>query len=201
MRRGSGKDMTLFKEFTPRDWLLFSGNAGMLAVSLLYTAWWIALFRPGAKAPAGTSAALLGPACVIGCAAILLFILGVKGPTVVRPLVPPWQILTAAAAAYAVLLAVSIYVFHRPVTSELFIMILWAAGELCVLSALYTTKRFGLPAAVALKLLILAATAAGYVCYLRYYRLGGAASFTDGLIPLVTDAFVTAVFLVLHAAA
>ncbi len=191
--------MILFRNFTVRDWLLFSGNLSMFATSLLYIAWWVAVFRPGAAASRSVSAALLIPAFLTGFAAILLFVFGVRLPFDVRPLVPAGRILIAGLLLYVILLAVSIYAFHRPVTSELFIMILWAAGELCALSALYTAGRFGTPAAVVLKLLVLAATVSGFICYLRYYHLEGTASFVDGLIPLVSDAFVTAVFLVLHA--
>lgn len=182
-----------------RDWLLFSGNLCILVTSLLYIAWWVVLFRPGASAPRFASAALLIPAFLIGFAAIFLFIFGVRIPADVRPVVPAGIILFAALILYGVLLAVSVYVFHRPVTSELFIMILWAAGELCALSALSAAGRFGMPVTVVLDFLVLAVTVAGFVCYLRYYHLDGAASFIDGLVPLVSDVFVVVVFLVLHA--
>lgn len=191
--------MILFRNFSARDWLLFSGNMSMFVTSLLYIAWWVLVFRPGAAASRFISAALLIPAFAAGIAAIVLFIMGVQIPAGGRPRIPAGIIFAAALLLYGILLAVSIYVFHRPVTSELFIMILWAAGELCALSALYAAGRFGMPEALVILLLVLAATAAGFVCYVQYYKLTGTASFVDGLIPLVTDASVIAVFFVLHA--
>jgi hypothetical protein len=190
--------MELFKNFSMQDWLLFSGNLCMFTTSLLYIAWWIAVFRPGASAARFISAALLIPAVLSGCAAILLFVFGVRIQSPGHPLIPAGVILIAALALYVLLFAVSRYFFRRPVTSELFIMILWAAGELCALSALYTSGRFEIPAALSLGLLILAATITGFVCYLRYYHLDGTTSFVDGLIPLAADAGVIVVFLVLH---
>ncbi|MFA6857844.1 MAG: hypothetical protein WCR31_11605 [Treponema sp.] len=191
--------MMLFRNFTARDWLLFSGNAIMFVTSLLYIAWWVLVFRPGAAVSRFISAALLIPAFITGIAAIVLFVMGVQIPACVHPRVPAGIIFTAALLLYGILLAVSIYVFHRPVTSELFIMILWAAGELCALSALYAAGRFGRPEVILLLLLVLAATAAGFICYLQYYKLSGTASFVDGLIPLISDASVIVAFFVLHA--
>jgi hypothetical protein len=193
--------MHVFRNFSVQDWLLFSGNLCMFVTSLLYIGWWTVAFRPGAACPRSVSAALLAAALVVGCAAIVLFVCGIRIPTDVRPAVSSGKILIAALILYAVLLAVSQVLFHRPVTSELFIILLWAAGELCALSVLNTTGRFGIPVTVVLKLLVFAAAFGGFICYLRYYHLDGEASFIDGLIPLVSVAAVVGIFLVVHALA
>ncbi|MCK9171660.1 MAG: hypothetical protein M0P01_14715 [Treponema sp.] len=191
--------MIVFRNFTAKDWLLFSGNAGMFLTSLLYITWWVLVFRPGAAASRFITTVLLIPAFITGIAAIVLFVIGVQIPAGVRRGIPSGIIFIAALLLYGILLIVSIYVFHRPVTSELFIMILWAAGELCAISALYASGRFAMSEVFALLFLILSATAAGFICYLQYYKLSGTASFVDGLIPLVSDAAVIVVFFVLHA--
>jgi hypothetical protein len=191
--------MIVFRNFTAKDWLLFSGNAAMFLTSLLYITWWVLVFRPEAAASRFITAALLMPAFITGIAAIVLFVIGVQIPAGVRQCIPAGIIFTLALLLYGILLVISIYVFHRPVTSELFIMILWAAGELCALSALYAAGRFGISQVIVLLLFILAATTAGFICYLQYYKLSGTASFVDGLIPLVSDAAVIVVFFVLHA--
>jgi hypothetical protein len=194
--------MNFFDNFTVRDRLLFSGNALMLLTCLLYIAWWTSAFRPGSRSPAGVSSALLVCTLAAGIASIVQLVRGIRiRPSTTGSAVSTGGILLGAVILYGILLVVSRSIFHRPVTSELFIMILWAAGELCVLFVLHQDGRFGRSAVILLLALIAAATVAGFICYLKYYHLEGTASFVDGLLPLAFDAAVIAVFLVLHAAA
>lgn len=190
--------MNLFRNFTIRDWLIFSGNLCMLITSLLYIAWWASAFYPASECAPPVSSFLLLLTCLTGIAAVILFICGIRIPLSSVQMVPTRRILFSAVILYIVLLCISIFLFHRPVTSELFIMMLWAAGELCALSILYSAGRFGIKSVIVLKLLIFGATAAGYICYLNYYLLEGIRAFIDGLIPLALDGAVVAVFLILH---
>ena len=85
--------------------------------------------------------------------------------------------------------------FHRQVTSELIIILIWAALEFSAIAVLYGTGRFGLGGAVTMAVLVGIATIVGVICYVLYYRLEGMSSYRVGMVPLATDAFVMAVFL------
>ena len=74
-------------------------------------------------------------------------------------------------------------------------MHIWAALELSAVTVLYGTGRFGMRNAVILAALVGIATVAGLICYILYYRLDVTASYWVGMVPLIADAFVMAVFL------
>ena len=104
-----------------------------------------------------------------------------------------------AAARFFVLLAVTSIAFHRPLTSELLIIQVWAAIELCAIAALYTADRFGPGRAATIAALVAIATVVGMACYVLYYRLDEAAAYRAGMAPLAVDAVVMAVFLAVMA--
>jgi hypothetical protein len=104
-------------------------------------------------------------------------------------------ILLGGAALFFVMLPVTVIAFHRAVTSELLIIHVWAALELSAVAVLYGTGRFGAGRAVALAALVGIATIAGLICYVLYYRLDETAGYRIGMVPLIADAFVAAVFL------
>ena len=95
---------------------------------------------------------------------------------------------------FLAVLAMTIIIFQRIVTSELILIHIWLALELSAVAVLYGTGRFGLGQAVALAILMGMATLAGLVCYVLYYRLDEAASYWSGMIPLIADALVVMVF-------
>lgn len=191
--------MALFRDFIGPDWRIFAGNALMLATCALYLAWWGIAFKPGATARPAYAGALIASAVVTGIAAITLLALGIADLAGQGKGIPASFILIGAVAAYIALLAATKFLFGRPVTSELLIMIVWAAVELAAIGALRQSGRFGDSAASSLCVLVAVATVAGLVCYVLYYRLDETASYVAGFIPLATDAGVVAAFLAAHA--
>jgi hypothetical protein len=187
--------MTLFHDFTVPEWKVFYGNLLMLATCAFYISWWVFTFRPGADGSPSFSAVLIIAALFSGVAAIALLFSGISSPAVSGLAVPVLYVLAAAAVSYVLLLEVTRIVFHRPVTSELLVMIVWATAELAAIAALRYSGRFGVAQIAVLSPLVVLATFAGVVCYVLYYNLDAEASFTAGLIPLIVDAGVVSVFL------
>lgn len=187
--------MELFHGFTVPIWEIFYGNLLLFLCSLFYLLWWIVTFRPGAVGGAfGTFC--LAAACVSGIAAIALASTGISALAPDSKGVPVRCLVAGGVVLYLVLLAVTVLVFHRMVTSELLIMQIWAVLELSVVSVLYGAGRFPSGVAAALAALVVIASVAGLVCYVLYYHLDASAGYRDGMVPLITDAAVMAVFLV-----
>ncbi len=190
--------MILFRNFTLAHWKLFAGNFLLLLCSLFYLAWWAVSFRP--NQPGGSSGGLwLAAAFITGIAGLGLMSAGIgslsrdSGSRLVM------NIVLGAAAVFFVLLAVTSIAFHRPLTSELLIIHVWAAIELCAIAALYTADRFGPGRAATIAALVAIATVVGMACYVLYYRLDEAAAYRAGMAPLAVDAVVMAVFLAVMA--
>ena len=113
---------------------------------------------------------------------------------------PTIAIILGAALSYFVLIAVTTAFFHRVLTAELLVIVVWAAVELLVVNALYACGRFAAAQAVGCVAAVALASLIGLACYVLYYRLNGYPSFWDGLVPLAVDALATAGLLFAQAA-
>jgi len=186
--------MTGFHNFTVPLWEIFSGNLLFLFCSLFYLIWWVVSFRPNSSG--GTAGVLcITAAFITGIAAIALMSVGINSLSLNSKGLPVRFILIGVAVLFLVLLLVTVIGFHRIVTSELIIIHIWAAIELSAVAVLYGTGHFGLERTVILAALVGIAIVVGMNCYVLYYRLNGMSSYLDGMVPLMTYAFVMAVFL------
>lgn len=186
--------MKCFNSFTVPLWELFAGNLLFLFCSLFYLVWWVVDFRPNSTSgAAGTF--LLMFAFFTGIGAIILMSVSINSLSRNSKVLPLRFILIGVAVLYIALYLITTYVFHRPATSELLIMHIWVAVELCAITVLYGIGRFGSGCVVALMTLVGIVTVAGLICYVLYYRLDGMSSYWDGMIPIAADAFVMAAFL------
>lgn len=70
-----------------------------------------------------------------------------------------------------------------------------ASLELSAVAVLYGTGHFGLERAATQSALVGIATVVGLISYVLFYRLDGMSSYLDGMVLLMTEAFVMAVFL------
>ncbi len=134
-------------------------------------------------------------AFISGIAAIVLLSGGINTLSQNAKSVPVWLILLVGAGMFILILLVTTTIYHRPVTSELLIIHIWAVLELSAVVVLYGTGRFGMGRTVLLLALTGIAFVAGVISYVLYYRLSGIVSYRDGMAPLIIDASVMAVFL------
>jgi zinc transporter ZupT len=81
----------------------------------------------------------------------------------------------------------------------LLLITIWAALEGLAIAVLQGSNRFSPGQALTLAILVMLATGVGIVCYITYYRLNEITRFWNGLIPLIVDAGVMIVFLVMLA--
>jgi hypothetical protein len=186
--------MAFFRNFTGPLWAVSAGNLLLLLCFLFYLVWWRVNFRPDATGGPAGSVCILA-AFITGAAAIVLMCGGIDSLSQVSRGLPVKYILLGAAVLFFVSLLVTSILFHRIVTSELMIIHLWIALELSVIAVLHGAGALGLSRAAILAALVLIAFAVSIICYVLYYRLTGMASYYDGMIPLISAAFVTMVFL------
>jgi hypothetical protein len=189
----------MFRDFAFPDWGIFLGNLLMLVTCAFYVAWWAVAFSPTGSGRTPGASVLIGIAILAGISSVALISLACGSIPSSGKGLPPIVLLVGAAVAYVIILAVTKAAFHRPVTSELLIMIVWATVESAAINGLRCRGRFGMPQTIALAALVAAATCVGIVCYLSYYRLDKVSSYRTGFIPLIADGAVVAAFLAAHA--
>jgi hypothetical protein len=183
--------MIFIRDFTNPVSLIFNGNLLLLVSCFFYIAWWVTSFRP--DSPSG--GIFIAAAIIAGGAAIVFMSGGVNTLSQAGKGFPVRYILIGSAVLFIALLALTAIVLHRTVTSELLLIIVWAALEFSALAVLHGSGILGLIPALTLTSLALLAIASGIVCYILYYRLDVNTRFIIGLIPLIADAAVIAVFL------
>jgi hypothetical protein len=186
--------MTYFQKFTPPIWKIFTGNCLLLFCSLFYLIWWVDVFRPNASETSLVGMFCITAAFITGFAALVLMSFGIQSLSCSVKGVPVRYILIGCGALFVIMLLVTVLVFHRPMTSELIIIHIWTTLQLSAVTVLFNTGRFGTGRAVILVVLTGIATIIGLISYVLYYRLEGIASYRDGMIPLIVDAIVMAVF-------
>ena len=187
--------MIFFHEFTVPVWRIFSGNLLLFITIIFYIAWWTTAFRPDRTSSTVSAGFFIALTLLTGAAAIAIKFSGIETLSRVENGYPVEYILLGAIALYIVLLAVTRIAFRRPVTAELLLITIWAALEVSAIAVLHGSNRFSLAQAVTLLTLTLFATGAGIACYLLHYRLDDIYRFWNGLIPLIVDAGVVALFL------
>lgn len=165
-----------------------AGNIKLLLCFAFYLAWWVVGFNPWRPIRGMKSGWLLVPAAVLG---ILALISIVRGLNFSGGLAPGAAIVLGGVASYAALLFVTGAVLRRPVTSELFIIVLWATVALLEINTLVALGPVSSGLGWGFVALCLVGSAASLVCYQLFYGLDGMAAFADGAVPLVLAGLIT----------
>jgi hypothetical protein len=191
--------MACFDNFTVPPCRILGGNLLLFATLLFYIAWWTVTFRPGRAGGTASAKFYIGLALLTGLAAITIMFSGIEMLAQGRKASTVINILLGAAALYIFLLLVTRFAFQRPVTAELLLIIFWASLEFSAISVLQGSGYLSMELALALAGLMVLAAVIGLVCYIMHYRLDEVPRFWNGLIPLIVDAGVVAVFLMMLA--
>lgn len=187
--------MSWFRDFSIPLWQIFGGNFLMLVTLVLYIAWWTILFRPNGNGNTAGAGLSLAAALVTGIASIAILSNGINSLAQAGKGFPLMYILLGAVAFYFISLVITIIAFRRILTSELMLITAWAGLELTLIAVLQASGRFGQGQVWTLVALIALSTTVGMVCYILHYRLDEISRFWNGLIPLVIDVGVVAIFL------
>jgi hypothetical protein len=187
--------MTYFRDFNVSLWEIFGGNLLMLITIGFYITWWTVSFRPGGSGEKSSGAAFFITATLLtGLVSTGLLCHAIYSLSEVGQGFPLLMTLAGAAAFYFLIMWATRDAFQRKVTAELLIIIVWAALEGSLLAVLYTSGHFSMAQVVTPAILLALATVIGLVCYLLHYRLKEPLAFWNGLVPLIVDGIVVAVF-------
>ena len=98
-------------------------------------------------------------------------------------------------AAYIVLLIITRFVFHRIVTTELFLIVGWTMLEMTVINRLEAAGALQGNRFLIVCIVIAAAFMISIVLYVAYYRMEEMKAFYAAMVPLITEAASMAVLI------
>ena len=107
-----------------------------------YLLWWGVAFYPERHAPLWLSGILLVATAVCGIMAVNWMSQGIFQTEGIRKGVSGGWIMAGGVICYVVLLVISNLVFHRMVTTELFLIVGWAVLNLVTVNTLYASGLF-----------------------------------------------------------
>ncbi len=140
---------------------------------------------------------LLIPALLLGIAAVVMIIKGAGNANTARSLFSSRTIILVAVISYIALLLVTMAVFHRQVTTELFLIVGWTALAFSESNAFYGMGIISRNGTIGLLAAAVMIAVMNMICYLLYYGLSDRAGYIDGMIPLILSAVYMVVLSVL----
>ena len=151
---------------------------------LFYLIWWYRGFRPGTnvnrvKGINGLLLLITAAFCIGGIAATLT--VDIPAPLIVTPT----TIVILGIIAYVLLLLLTRFCFHRIVTSELMLIVVWTILEVWAIDvlnaggALSSTRFAVMGAGIAVAFIV------SMVLYVAYYRMEEMKAFYAAMVPLV----------------
>ena len=160
-----------------------AGQGFLTLCCLFYTAWWYVAYNPKVNFNPfnGTAAILFWITFACGIAVLYLNIYGIRNLADVK------QICLIGGAAYVILFAVTVFIFHRLLTAELFLIVAFATLET---AAIFAACQGNFP--TILILIVAAVTILSMVAYILYYNLDEVKAFYLGMLPLILDSISTA---------
>ncbi|GAA3560488.1 hypothetical protein GCM10022197_15000 [Microlunatus spumicola] len=172
------------------------GEILLVVCSVSYLVWWTTTYRPSGRTSPG-GGYFLGGAVLGGVGGLALLAVGIA------LLLPraSWLALGATVVGGALVGALLLYltstVAHRPVTTELPLIVVWATMQLAAGVTLRTAEVLTAPAAVGWIVAVALATLVGLACYLVFYRLDPIPAYRVGMVPLAVDGVVAAILAVM----
>jgi hypothetical protein len=167
------------------------GEVLLVVCSLSYLVWWTITFRPSVRTPPGGGLFLAG-AVVGGLGGLVLLAVGIAALLSKASLLALGATIVGGVLVGALLLYLTSSVAHRPVTTELPLIVVWATMQLAAGITLWTAGVLSPPAAAAWIVATGIATLIGLACYLIFYRLDPIPAYWIGMVPLAIDGAVAA---------
>jgi hypothetical protein len=175
--------------------MIMIGEVLLVVCSLSYLVWWTITFRPSARAPA-SGGLFLGGAVLAGLAGLALLAVGMAALFPKASLPALGATIVGGIVVGALLFYITSSVAHRPLTTELPLIVVWATMQLAAGITLRTAGVLSGPAASAWIVATTVATLVGLACYLVFYRLDPIPAYWIGMVPLAVDGVVAAVLAV-----
>jgi len=167
---------------------VLAGQILLIICCVFYILWWYRGYRPGVTVSrvGGLNGMLLLMTAAFGLAGVVMSTGAI--PEIYPAKINPLYLIPAGALAYVMLLLITRLVFHRVVTTELILIVLWTVLELAVINKLnsggYLTDKLFLFMAI----VIIAVFIADIILYVAYYRMEEMKAFYAAMVPLIAAA-------------
>ena len=171
---------------------IFIGNLFFIVCCVFYLAWWLLAFKPSGAITGMKTGWLLIPASIAGLFGVIQILRGILSETQANLLLPGGYILWGGIAVFVILLAVTVLMFKRPVTSELILIVGWGMLALAEINSLFGAGLFSKKLSVGFIIQIFISIVVSLICYVLYYRLDSRAGYIDGMVPLILAALAMA---------
>lgn len=166
------------------------GQMTLMICCGFYLLWWRISYRPNETVNrlSGINGVLLLITAISGVVGVILSSQGQSALPAVKTLkMQKYQIMAGGIIAYVLLFIMTTTLFHRPVTTELFLIIGWVVLELMIVNALnganqISDTRFWLLIAV-----IMIAFCISMGLYILYYRMEPYKAYYWAMVPLITE--------------
>jgi hypothetical protein len=172
--------------------MIVIGELLLVLCSLSYLVWWTITFKPSVRTGPGGGLFLAG-AVLGGLAGLVLLAVGIAALLPKASLLALGATIVGGVLVGALLLYVTSSVLHRPVTTELPLIVIWSTMQLATGITLWTAGSLEAPATTAWVVATAIATLVGLACYLVFYRLDPIPAYWVGMVPLAVDGVVAAI--------
>ena len=164
-----------------------TGQILLILCCIVYLVWWYRGFRPGVSVNrvSGVNGVLLLVTAVLGLAGVAFSLMHDEAPSPWK--ISPVAIIIGGVIGYIVLLVMTRFIFHRVVTSELFLIVGWTMLEMAVIDQLNAQGVLGDRGFVIMCVVIAAAFIISMVLYVAYYKMEEMKAFYAAMVPLVTE--------------
>lgn len=176
--------------------MIVIGEVLLVVCCLSYLVWWTITFRPSVRSGPGGGPFLAG-AVVGGLGGLVLLAVGIAALVSKASAAALGATVVGGALVGALLLHLTSNVAHRPLTTELPLIVVWGTMQLAAGVTLRTAGVLTVPAASAWVVATAVATLVGLACYLIFYRLEPVAAYRVGMVPLAVDGVVAAILAVI----
>jgi hypothetical protein len=172
--------------------VIVTGEVLLVVCSLSYLVWWTVTFRPSGRASPGGGFFLAG-AVVGGLGGLVLLAVGIAALLAKASLPALGATIVGGVLVGVLLFYLTSSVAHRPVTTELPLIVVWSTMQLAAGVTLWTAGVLRAPAASTWIVATAMATLVGLACYLVFYRLDPIPAYWVGMVPLAVDGVVAAI--------
>ena len=176
---------------------IVTGQILLIICCVFYLIWWYRGFRPGimVNRVGGINGILLLITAAFGISGLVCSLTTIPGVKSVR--ISSFAVITGGIVIYIVSLLVTRFLFHRIVTSELFLINGWTMLEVSVISRFEAAELLSGGGFAVMCFVIAAAFIISMILYVAYYRMEEEKAFCAAMVPLVTEAAAMIVLVVI----
>ena len=170
-----------------------TGQVFLIICCIFYLIWWYRGYRPGVivKRAGGVNGILLMITTAFGIAGVTFSLQGLSMTG--TPKINPPVIAVGGIVFYFAALLVTKVLFHRIVTSELFLIVGWTMLEITVVNRLNAAVLLSDGNFILMGVIIAAACIISLILYVAYYQMEEMKAFYAAMIPLITEAAAMAI--------